>query len=819
MRRFAAASAVCWLAGLSLSLSGGKWTFNDMVIAAIVPAVLGAKLICRQSAQAAACLMLFAASFVYGMLWEQNGVSQLPEAAESFTLTGQIASPVKIDGDRIRFVLHGRVPVRERVMATVRAASPEELQAAAAWRRGDAVTVTGELSLPAEARNFGQFDYRRYLDRLRIWRTVDADGLAAVETAAPQRTALLRYGLMRWTDAWRSRLDARIAQLYGEHRGLMSGLLIGLPDKLEEQRFMVFSRLGLTHIIAISGLHVAIVVGCCLGVLRLLRFTRETSLAAAMLIIPPYILLSGASPSVVRAGIMGMIGLYAARRGWLKDGLNILAAAALVMTAWNPYLIYNISFQLSFAVTAGLILYSPALMRLMPRIPKQAAGAVAVAAAAQLTSFPLSIYYFNQFSLLSFPANLLIVPLYSLIVLPGGYASLALSALPLPIAGGIAKAVAWPIHASYWIMDLFDAIPGMLTIWPSPPLSWIAVYFLLLSGLLAAALRRKEGDAELHPRRMRMAGFQWIGGAVLFSLWLVLGYQLENWKDRGSVAFLDVGQGDAILIRSPSDSVILVDGGGTLAFGKPEDQWRRREDPYEVGEDLIVPLLKKRGIRSIDYMIATHGDADHIGGLAAVVEHIPVKRILFNGTVRLNEHSEKFFRSALKRGVPVHAAASGQRIPVDRLTEIEILHPAEGKLVPAGEQNSRSVVFILTMRDATFLFTGDMDAAAEREVLDRLSLAADDGQSLPDSVDVLKIAHHGSKTSTTAPWLHYWSPRFAVISVGERNIYRHPSDLVLRRLDDRGIQILRTDRHGEIRFHVHPAGTRWKTKRGPDVKM
>lgn len=819
MRRFAASSAVCWLAGLFAGLGGGGLNRDHLVIAALVAAALGAKLRFRQYAQAAGCLLIFVAAALYGLVSEKSGVSVLPEEAQSLELTGHLASPVKIDGDRLRFVLRTMEPGRERVMTTVRAASPEEREAAAAWRRGDAITVTGELSLPAEARNFGQFDYRLYLDRQRIWRTLTAEGLDSVRIEVPGRLALSRYALMRWTDQWRAGLERRIRELYPRHHGLMSGLLIGMADNLEAERFMTFSRLGLTHIIAISGLHVAIVVGSCLGIFRLLRLTRETSLAAAMLLIPPYMLLSGMSPSVVRAGIMAMIALYAAKRGWLKDGLNILAAAALLMTLVNPYLIYNISFQLSFTVTAGLIVLTPATAKLLPERPKWMAGALAVGIAAQLASFPLSISYFNQFSLLSLPANLLLVPLYSVIVLPGGYLTLVLSYLPLPLARLLAKAVAVPIAVSYRLMDVLDAVPGMLTIWATPSVVWIVVYYGLLLGIMAAVIRCKGEEAELYPRRRRTARTGLIALTALLGLWLVIGFQWEHWRDRGSVSFLDVGQGDAILIRTPDDRIVLVDGGGTLRFGKPEEQWRLGDDPYEVGKDLLVPLLKKRGIRAIDYVIATHGDADHIGGLAAVIEQIPVKRLLFNGTLRKNEPSLRLFQTALHRNIPIHAIGEGDEIRIGKQTAMTVLHPEPGRLTVQEEQNARSVVFVMRMRSSTFLFTGDMDAAAERDVLARIASRplhpAEDGGvgGGGAAIDVLKIAHHGSKTSTTAAWLHYWQPRLSVISVGERNVYRHPSPQVLRRLTDRGIAVLRTDLHGEIQFSVGQGELKWRTKR------
>jgi competence protein ComEC len=757
-------------------------------------------------------IMLFSLAAAYGTWTQSHNTSDLPENASDYALRGTITSPVEVDGDRVRFIIR-TVEEREKVTVSIRLASQEEQAKPLHWRRGDLASITGELTLPPSARNFGQFDYQQYLYHQRIHRMLLVKGLESTVITANHGWS--RALMMSWVDRIRDNMAMTISKLYPDDQsGFMSSMLIGLKEGMDEHTFSLFSRLGLTHIIAISGLHVAIVVGGWMGLLRFMRVTRETNIASAMVLIPVYVILSGGSPSVARAGIMAFIALYAARRRWLKDGLNIVSVTAMLMTIWNPYYIYDVSFQLSFAVTAGLIVGTPVVVRWVNLGPSWLNGTIAVTLVAQAVSFPLTIYYFNQFSLLSGLANLLLVPVFSLIVLPLGYISLIVHYVLPPVAFWVASIASWFNWGSFWFMDQLDTLPVAPLIWASPPLTWIAVYIGVLLSIFWCAGVMKEVDVILFPRLARLAKRLFLASSVIGFIWLVLGYGFLSREGISTVSFLDVGQGDSSLIRTPSNQVILVDGGGTLNFMKVGEEWRIRQDPYEVGEDLLVPLLKKRGISHIDYLIITHSDMDHIGGLQALLEEIPVKRILFNGTFRANTYTEKLFATAVEREVPLYPVWEGRELVVDEHTRLNFLHPSivegESGTIPLIEdQNRYSVVFSMTMYNSTFLFTGDMDAAAEQEVLAKLvemrggdQAAAGDEEEEIESIDVLKIAHHGSKSSTTESWLGLWQPKTAVISVGERNMYRHPSPVVIDRLVRHGVWILRTDIHGEVQMKV-----------------
>ncbi len=792
--RMTTAYAVCWLCGLATAME--RWDGEIMLISAAVFSLIAGRCLLRGAyKQLGICAMAMLLALLYGHWQAQTNISSLPEHAV-MTLSGTIKSTPRLDGDRLRFDLAVEQAEGEKIAVTIKLADQREALLGGQWQRGDHASLTGELAVASGARNFGQFDYAKYLHRREMHRVFTVDGIEEASYMPAAGLSLNRA--LGWVESYRARLAQRVEQLYPESQsGFMQGMLIGVRADMPHNLFDQFSRLGLTHIIAISGLHVAIVIGGFLLLLRLMRVTRENALFAVQFLIPAYVLLSGASPSVMRAGIMAGIAVYAARKGWLKDAMQLLALAIIIMTVWQPFYIYDVGFQLSFAVTAGLIGGTTSMRALLPSRPGWFYNALSVTVVAQLISFPLTIYYFNQFSLLSAFANLVLVPVFSFVVLPGGYVSLLLSYVYLPLGGAVAAVMDWCNRICFWFIAQLDGMVGALVIWKSPSIGMIMLYYALLYLLAGGIQKLKTDPLGLFPRDLRLAKRVLTGAAAMLVLWLTFNYYAAIGIPGGSMAFLDVGQGDAILIRTPSGRTILIDGGGTLRFQKSGEEWRERSDPYEVGKDLLVPLLKKRGIRQIDYLIVTHADADHIGGLPAVLAHIPVKRLLFNGTLKDSAPAQLLFQTALDQRIPLYAVTAGERLQADKHTQLEFLYPLPTTGVPyISDQNSASTVFLLHMYDKRFLFTGDMDATAERRLM--AELAHKEGAR----VDVLKVAHHGSKSSTTERWLQFWQPRLAVISVGARNVYRHPSPVVIDRLDAGDIPTLRTDLHGEIQLRV-----------------
>ncbi|PJN61697.1 hypothetical protein PAEAM_12560 [Paenibacillus sp. GM1FR] len=931
---------ICWLCGSGIACALTGWT----LIWGLIGALACLPLLLRFMDVRGWSVLFLLAAFIGGAAhWEWNEArnhSSLSETMHiaaheldgwSAEIQGELVSDVRIDGDRADFKIQmssilatsdssadadltasSAFKIDEQLMVQVRLLEEEEQQVAAGWKRGDLITLNGSFVLPGEARNFGGFDYRSYLRTLHIHWLFKVKGASSVAAVAPE--GLGQYNVLRWTDWTRHKLGSAVEQLFPEpHAGYMKGLIIGMATDIDPGTYGQFSQLGLTHILAISGTHVAVYVASLLLILSWLRLTRETALTIVLILVPAYVLLSGGSPSVIRAGIMSMIGLYMARRGLARDGLQMISAAALLMMWWDPYFLLSVSFQLSFLVTAGLMIYMPLINRLFSGWPKSLAATASVTVTAQLISFPVTILYFNQFSLLSFVANFLLVSLISAIVLPLGTVAMLLSFIWVPLAKPLAWIAMQLNQLTFVSVEWMNSLPGFVLIWATPPLLWIAAYYAVLYALLyllhrgngeqrettfieeeTAPLVRRQPSVSManmgirssmstvlqdqgKNRRVdgketslttlgasiawpeytsaftaRGAGYyssermskaqQWLCGllAISFIAGLWWAYQTPKPAGTGIVQFLDIGQGDSTLITTPEGKHILVDGGGTVSFGNTEQSWKTRRDPYEVGAKVVVPLLKKRGIHQLDAVIVTHADQDHAGGLQAVLEQIPVKRFMFNGTTSGKDNFDKLLDTAMERKIPLYAIQQGMSYKADKQTSLHFIAPdlahmdvnVSGSLPVSEHQNHDSVVFLLEMAGASMLFTGDMDAAAEQDLLYMIqdgSLAAQFEQKGADigvtegfvqrvltrplqvdskdasasvSIDVLKVAHHGSKTSSTEAWLQYWNAKTAVISAGVNNTYGHPNPGVMERLEATGSDIYRTDQMGEVQMRV-----------------
>ncbi|EPY08921.1 DNA internalization-like competence protein ComEC/Rec2 [Paenibacillus alvei TS-15] len=860
--------AACMMAGgfhLSAVLSNGEAWIAALGIVLVLPlCVIGGW--CRRMQAVLYALLLLMAVLYYQLtvnsgdsVWSYEGVSSYVDQVQEVNgeWEGVILTPPELDGDRMQFqfgVTGWRTPetkrmesVRETLLVQIKLSSKQELQQVDQWNRGQLVRIQGKLEAPGDAGNFGGFSYRDYLHTLQIDWLLKVSGLqhltshTAIETISSYAPTIMWNRMLAYVDQGRERLAAILEHMYKQpHSGYMQGLILGTRGDMDPDIYQQFSQLGLTHILAISGLHVGVLIGALLYLFRLLRMTKETGISITMGFIPMYVLLTGASPSVIRAGMMAFLALYGAKRGWLKDGLHLLAAAFIFMAVWQPRYVLQVGFQLSFIVTAGLILFVPLAMRLMASLPRTLASSLSVTLVAQAVSLPLTVYYFNQFSLLSFLANFVIVPLVSVVVLPIGSVSLIVGSLYEPAAVPIVWLVERLNEVTFQLVYWLAQMEGATIIWPTPPLWWIALYYLGFA--LALTSIRRWWDARQINRRERdrghdlnhaddtqpldfiqlpAGGYRYRGAialaaACLLGFIVLQGYSMGRSND-AVVSFIDVGQGDSILISTASGKHMLIDGGGTVNFRKPEDRWRERRVPFEVGEKVVVPLLKQRGIRELDAVLLTHADQDHAGGLQAVLKHIPVKQFIMNGTWKSSASMNSLYRTAIDQGIPIRKWEADQRWELDSWSSIEVMYPypsTDGSTLDFQDnQNEASLVVQLTLthptsrKQAVFMLTGDLEADGERQMLERVALQRS------KSIDVLKVAHHGSKTSTTPEWLEQWKPQIGVISAGRNNRYGHPHPKVLETLHDGKVPVKRTDMEGEIQFKLTPSGLKVRAKR------
>jgi len=567
---------------------------------------------------------------------------------------------------------------------------------------------------------------------------LEGEGIHVVGTARADRVTVLDDPGRPWHGLVKRQAREAIERvLPPASAALLAGLLIGERTALPSEIDTGFRRAGVYHLLAVSGFNVALVAGTTFALLTLVRFPRRVAAAAAMIVVAGFAAVVGPQPSVLRAAIMATLVLGALLVERDTSVLNSLALAALVILALRPGDLHDPGFQLSFAATAGIVV-AP-----LPR--GLIAGAIGVSLAAELAVLPITLVHFNQLSLIGPLANLGAVPLAGLttiVGLAGVGASWATSA-----AGEVLLNATWPVLLALRALVAVTAAPAWALVHlPAPSAPAVLCY---ATGLLLAL-----GWWRLRPERPRLAGRLGILALALVALAVGIGaWPLVRPPDgRLRVLVLDVGQGDAIVVETPEGRTLLIDAGS----GGPMR--------LDAGERVVAPVLWNRGVLRLSAAVTTHDDQDHAGGIAAI-------RKLF--TI-----GEAWTAEELRAAPRV---LGGVRLTaLDRPDEV------------GNRRRSRNDDALALRVDyglVSFLLASDITAATEAQLV---------AAGAPLAATVLKVAHHGSRGSSTPEFLRAVRPLVAVVSVGARNPYGHPSPETLARLAEVGATVYRTDRDGAV---------------------
>lgn len=608
-------------------------------------------------------------------------------------------------------------------------------------------------------------------------------------------------GIRRWL------LDGLVRTVPEPEASLGAGILLGVRAGIDPAIRDAFAVAGLSHVVAISGWNVAIVVALIAAATQRLRerLGPVVPVAVALGAVSGYVVLVGASPAVVRAALMAAALMAGRLGGSPAHAGSALMAAVVAMLLLTPAALWDIGFQLSALATAGLIVFAAPLEARLAAWPAWVRTPMALTMAAQLATLPVLLAAFGQVSLVAPLANVLVVPLIP-VVMAGATAASLIGGLagpvPLPVLGELAAwlagGAAWlPLHALIAAGAAAAALPlAAIPLGGSP---WLTAAWYLGLALLAArpaAGRSSPGaktDDELAavqagpsiavlPEGAVFAGaLAWLARPRRAALGLVgavaLATALAGGDGRLHVTVLDVGQGDAILIETPNDQTVLVDA------GPDRDLTLRR-----IGQEL--PFHE----RHVDVVILTHPHQDHLGGLEEVLRRYEVGVFVDGGRPAETEpHRRLLGAVAREPGARLLLAAAGQRIPIGGGAVLEVLYPAPEDVtapLPDGDVNNASVVVLLRYGAFEALLTGDAEAPVEALLAARGALAP---------VDVLKVGHHGSDSSTTPALLGATHPRVAVISLGADNDYGHPHRSTLEHLAAiPGLRLYRTDRDGSV---------------------
>lgn len=641
---------------------------------------------------------------------------------------------------------------------------------------GAEVIVRGRFRLGRPAGNPGERSEQDALRRrglLGVIRVAPGSGFTVLRPGA--------WSLRGSVAALRQKVVAGVLRALPQpHAGLLLSLLLGIETHLSPELYTQFARAGLVHLMVVSGAQVAIVAGACAWAVRLAGMPALPSAAAGVLGVGLFAVLVGWAPSVGRATIMTVVGLAAAVLGRDRDRAATLAAAALALLVSQPPVLFDIGFQLSFAATWGLLYVAPVLRSRLVGLGPFLAPALAATFGAQIAVAPLLAAHFQVVLVAGILANALALPVIAALV------PLGLVLVPLVVAAPVVgdpllRLLLLPLEVVLWIGSSFGALAWAAV--PTPPVSSVscAVLFLGLGGWVAVLSRYWQ------PSRAQL-----LTGVGVWVCALALWYAAALRPPSGLVVtVLDVGQGDAILVQSPSGRAVLIDGGGNA--GGDRAGW-------DVGSMRVVPALRRSGVRRLDAVLLSHPHDDHVGGLVAVLENFRVGLVLDPGVVHPAPAYARLMSISEARRVPRRAAREGLDLDLGSGVGLTVLHPPDPIPLIEGEPaHAAALVARLTYGSTAALFTGDIEAPVEQHLLDRGAVL--DSQ-------VLKVAHHGSRSSTTPAFLERVRPGIAVVSVGVDNRFGHPHPVTLAALEGAGATTYRTDRDGAV--VLRSDGTRWQ---------
>jgi competence protein ComEC len=748
-------------------------------------------------------IILFIFTVVFGFFYSHLRQDTLPEIKfpdKDIYIEGTIIDVPEMSGEKLRFTISEVVIEDHGIDGNVRLVVIPELYGddfdESRAGPGDRITAFARLREPGTYRNPGVYSY-----------DLKKEGIIATGYIKQMKIIDREGGLLAWISRIRQELGRVIEKsLSRENASFHNAMITGLTGGISREMRDAFGSTGLAHVLSISGTHFGLLAFIfftitksgikCLPIKCLTRMTlyitpSQIAVGLTLPVLAVYAALSGLSTPTIRSFIMVFIYMLALLLGRREQWLNSLSIAATLILLWNPDALFELSFILSFAAVLSIGYVLEQRTRIAednpPQSPFKKGGAsitsldnpgslfsregikealksiyekigtgTFMTIAAVLGTAPFVALYFKQFPLISPLTNLVVTPLICFVVLPLGLVSsfiaLIFNMSFMPLNGLIDTLTNFTLR----LIKSFTNIPYANVHIHNPSFLIIAGYFFSLIFLVKS--KRKWRAVPL---------------ALIIGIYLAGPYLKE---DKLSVTFLDAGQGDSAVVELPDGKIMLIDG-STL-------------EP-DMGRMVIAPYLWSKGIRKVDYMVMSHPHPDHYGGLIYVADNMDVGEIWFNGII--SDGAEELFRRAAIRSIPYEILKRGDMLEGNGY-KIYAFHPydefyASSATEEYSTRNSDSLVLKIESEDASLLFTGDIEQEAEEDILHL-------GSRLKS--DIIKVPHHGGRTSSSGAFINAVGPQIAVISVGRGNSFGHPHKDTLERYERGGTRVFRTDMNGVV---------------------
>lgn len=664
---------------------------------------------------------------------------------------------------------------------------------------GDKVVLQGEFLKGSEQRNTGGFDYQLYLKSINIYGTLKVEDYQKISSDNVN-------GIDKSIHAIKIAVSENIEKILEEREGqIVKGLILGDTTDLEEELKEKFQIANISHVLAVSGMHIIyIIIGIEIVFKKWLgkRYVKYVIMMGLLF----YMSITGFTSSIVRAGIMGMMNLIAFLVYRKNDIWTSIAISLGIILIQNPYAITGVGLQLSYLGTIGIILFHKNVKQYFDnlkfiknnirikrnkrifKIIENLKDILSVTLSAQLMILPIMLYHFNVIGIYFIITNILV----SIIIGPIMFLSIIFifsSFIHLKLSQFISIFLSFGIKVLIQISDLAN-LPFSKIYIGTPSILLIIIYYIIiftnnqiymiysakyLNGTkrrvknLIALMKYKlyEKKKKIWKTYQEILKERNIKLCILKTYkWIILIIFLSGicqFQQKLKIHFLDVGQGDSCFIITPNHKTILIDGGGSTS------------NSFDVGKDTVIPYLLDRGYTKINYVFISHFDQDHVGGILPVLEELHIGQIFISPQAEKSENYETFLELVKQKNLKVQEVKAGDKIVIEDII-FQILWPIE-KQIEENMLNNNAMVMKLQYKSFSMLFTGDIEEIAEKKIL---NLYKDNADKL--NTTVLKVAHHGSKSSSTEEFLKVVNSKVAIIGVGENNMFGHPNNEVLERL-------------------------------------